>query len=93
MGSPSITPCANIRPQSTYIFDGLAASIASVIAMAGDTVSMAENALMMIHNPFGWVGGEADDMRRTADMLDKATEAILWLTQASLVIRSTTLPH
>ena len=56
--------------------EGLAASIASVIAMAGDSITMAENSLMMIHNPLGWVGGEAEDMRRTADMLDKATEAI-----------------
>ena len=65
------------HPATIHVhIDGLAASIASVIAMAGDTVTMAENALMMIHNPFGWVGGEADDMRRTADMLDKATEAI-----------------
>ena len=65
------------HPATIHVhIDGLAASIASVIAMAGDTVTMAENALMMIHNPFGWVGGEAEDMRRTADMLDKATEAI-----------------
>ena len=56
--------------------EGLAASIASVIAMAGDRITMAENSLMMIHNLLGWVGGEAEDMRRTADMLDKATEAI-----------------
>ena len=65
------------HPADVHVrIEGLAASIASVIAMAGDTITMAENALMMIHNPFGWVGGEADDMRRTADMLDKATEAI-----------------
>ena len=56
--------------------EGLAASIASVIAMAGDTVSMAENALLMIHNPFGWVGGDAEELRKMADMLDKTTEVI-----------------
>ena len=56
--------------------EGLAASIASVIAMAGDTVHMAENALLMIHNPFGWVGGDAGELRKMADMLDKTTEVI-----------------
>ncbi len=56
--------------------EGLAASIASVIAMAGDTIHMAENALLMIHNPFGWVGGDAEELRKVADMLDKTTEII-----------------
>lgn len=55
---------------TTYI-DGLAASIASVIALAGDRVVMAENALFMIHNPSGVVMGDAADMRKTADLLDK----------------------
>ncbi|MTI13012.1 head maturation protease, ClpP-related [Sansalvadorimonas verongulae] len=65
------------HPANIHVrIEGLAASIASVIAMAGDTITMADNSLMMIHNPLGWVGGEAEDMRRTADMLDKATEAI-----------------
>ncbi len=65
------------HPANVHVrIEGLAASIASVIAMAGDTITMADNSLMMIHNPLGWVGGEAEDMRRTADMLDKATEAI-----------------
>lgn len=57
--------------------DGLAASIASVIAMAGDTIIMAENALMMIHNPHGFAMGEAADMRKTADLLDKAKESLV----------------
>ncbi|MGI9276683.1 MAG: head maturation protease, ClpP-related [Endozoicomonas sp.] len=56
--------------------EGMAASIASVIAMAGDTVHMAENALLMIHNPFGWVGGDAEELRKMADMLNKTTEVI-----------------
>lgn len=55
---------------TTYI-DGLAASIASVIALAGDKVYMAENALFMIHNPWGFAMGDANDMRKTADLLDK----------------------
>lgn len=56
--------------------DGLAASIASYIAMAGRTISMAENAMMMIHNPSSFVDGGADDMRRAAQLLDKVTESI-----------------
>ena len=56
--------------------EGLAASIASVIAMAGDTVHMAANALLMIHNPFSWVGGDAEELRKMADMLDKTTGVI-----------------
>ena len=55
---------------TTYI-DGLAASIASVIALAGDKVVMAENALFVIHNPWGFAMGDATEMRRTADLLDK----------------------
>jgi ATP-dependent Clp protease protease subunit len=55
---------------TTYI-DGIAASIASVIALAGDKVIMAENALYMMHNPSGLVMGNAEDMRKMADVLDK----------------------
>jgi len=60
---------------TTYI-DGLAASIASVIALAGDKVVMAENALFMVHQPFGMVAGNATDMRDFADKLDKVGGAI-----------------
>ncbi|MCL6456500.1 MAG: Clp protease ClpP [Gorillibacterium sp.] len=61
----------------TVYVDGLAASIASVIAMAGDTVVMPRNAMMMIHNPWtiGW--GNANDFRRIADDLDKIRESII----------------
>ncbi|SDS21104.1 ATP-dependent protease ClpP, protease subunit [Halopseudomonas xinjiangensis] len=51
--------------------DGLAASMASVIAMAADTIYMPENAMMMVHKPWGIQGGDADDMRRYAELLDK----------------------
>lgn len=55
---------------TTYI-DGIAASIASVIALAGDRVVMAENAIYMVHSPSGGVYGKASDMRAFADVLDK----------------------
>ena len=61
---------------TTYI-DGLAASIASVIALAGDTVIMAENALYMIHNPWGFAMGDANEMRKTADLLDKVAGSLI----------------
>ncbi|WOO43154.1 head maturation protease, ClpP-related [Rubellicoccus peritrichatus] len=60
---------------TTYV-DGIAASIASVIALAGDTVFMPENALLMIHNPSGGCLGESQDMRKLADALDKIRDSI-----------------
>ncbi len=66
--------------------DGLAASIASVIAMAGDEINIAENAMMMIHD--GWVVavGNADDLRAVADLLDKLSASIIksYMTHASI---------
>lgn len=61
----------------TVNIDGLAASAASVIAMAGDEINMAENAMMMIHNAWGLALGGGDDMRHTADMLDKLDAQIM----------------
>lgn len=55
----------------TVHIDGLAASMASVIAMAGLPVLMADNALLMIHNPWTVAMGDSEDMRKTADLLDK----------------------
>ena len=51
--------------------DGLAASIASVIAMAGDTIHMPSNSMMMIHNAWSIAMGNAKDFRKMADDLDK----------------------
>lgn len=51
--------------------DALAASIGSIIALAGDQIDMAESAYMMIHNPWGMVIGNANDMREMAGTLDK----------------------
>jgi ATP-dependent Clp endopeptidase proteolytic subunit ClpP len=56
---------------------GLAASIASVIMLAGDTVNIAENAMVMIHEPSAGIYGRAKDYRQVADVLDKITESIL----------------
>ncbi|MGY6237139.1 head maturation protease, ClpP-related [Burkholderia ambifaria] len=57
--------------------DGVAASAASLIAMAGDEIVMPENALLMIHNAHTVTAGEAKDLRRVADLLDNAGDGIL----------------
>jgi len=61
---------------TTYI-DGLAASIASVIALAGDEVVMAANAMMMIHDPWATTSGSAEEMQKSAEVLDKVRKQIL----------------
>lgn len=50
---------------------GVAASAASLIAMAGDKIVMPKNTFMMIHNPWSFAMGNADELRETADTLDK----------------------
>lgn len=61
----------------TVHIDGLAASAASFIAMAGDVIIMPANAMMFIHNPLTVSMGYASDMRKTADDLDRIREAII----------------
>lgn len=51
--------------------DGLAASIASIVAMAGDEIKMASNGMMMIHDPWGFAIGTSAEMRKAAEALDK----------------------
>lgn len=57
--------------------DGLAASMGSVIAMACNVVRMPANAMMMIHKPWGAAGGDAEEMRRYADLLDKVEGTLM----------------
>lgn len=64
------------KAATTTVVDGMALSIASLIALAGDTVEMAENATMMIHAPWTVVGGNAVDLRATADLLDTWAKAM-----------------
>lgn len=61
----------------TVYIDGIAASAATIIAMAGDKVVMPENAMMMIHNPLTGMYGNANEMREVADLLDKVRETLL----------------
>jgi ATP-dependent Clp protease protease subunit len=57
--------------------DGIAASIASLIAMAGDKVIMPENAMMMIHSPWTFAVGNAQDFRKLADDMDKIRDSMI----------------
>lgn len=61
----------------TVWIDGIAASAASYIAMAGDEVVMPENAFLMIHDPSGLVMGTAEDMRAMAEALDKVKGSLV----------------
>lgn len=60
----------------TISVDGIAASSASVIAMAGNSIVMRTGALMMIHDPSGFTFGNAEAHRGTADVLDKMADVI-----------------
>lgn len=57
--------------------DGIAASAATFIALAGDTIVMAENAMFMIHNPWSMTAGDAEDLRKEADVLDKLRDSMV----------------
>ena len=61
----------------TVKIDGIAASAASVIAMAGTEVLMAPTALMMIHNPMTMAFGDHEDMQKAIEMLDEVKESII----------------
>lgn len=56
---------------------GVAASAASLIAMAGDKIIMPKNTFMMVHNPWSFVIGNADELREQADVLDKIGTSLL----------------
>lgn len=61
--------------QVNVYVDGVAASIASVIAMAGDTIHMPKNTMLMIHNPWTFAMGNAAELRKVAEDLDRIGQA------------------
>lgn len=63
--------------RKTMHIDGLAASIASIIAMAGTEIQIAANGMFMIHDPYGLCMGTAEVMRKSADSLDKVRDTLL----------------
>lgn len=64
------------KAKVTAFIDGMAASIASLIVMAADTIYMPSNAMMMVHSPLRSIYGHANDLREAADMLDKTGESM-----------------
>ncbi len=65
------------KAKVTVNIDGIAASAATLITCAGDTVKMPKNALFMVHNPLTIAMGDSDEMRKQADMLEKYKNSIL----------------
>ncbi len=57
--------------------EGIAASAASFILMAGDVITMPEDAFVMVHNAWGFAMGDSEEMRKTADIMDKLQESII----------------
>lgn len=66
------------HPAAVHTFvDGLAASAASLVAMAGDTITMPLNAMLMLHSPWAMAAGNANDFRQMAADLDKIRESMI----------------
>lgn len=57
--------------------DGIAASAATIIAMAGDKIVIPSNAMMMIHNPWTFAMGDSEELRGVADAMDKVRDSII----------------
>lgn len=73
--------------------DGIAASAASVIAMAGTTVLMAPTALMMVHNPLTVAIGDSGEMKKAIAMLDEVKESIINAYEIKTGLSRTRLAH
>ena len=67
----------SLKGKKTVYIDGIAASIASVIAMAGDEIIMPDNAMMMIHKPFCMTCGTSAELRGQAEVLDKVEQGMI----------------
>ena len=67
----------NHKAKITANIDGLAASAATIITSACDTVKMPKNALFMVHNPITFAYGNNQDMKKTLEMLDKVKDSII----------------
>ena len=63
------------KPVAVFV-DGIAASAASIVAMAGDTRVMGQGAMLMIHNAWSMCVGYAEDMRKMGDTLDKVSASV-----------------
>ena len=77
----------------TVKITGIAASAASVIAMAGSRVCMSPTAMMMIHNPFTIAMGDSEEMRRAGQLLDEVKESIINAYELKTGLSRTRISH
>jgi ATP-dependent protease ClpP protease subunit len=82
-GNAILTAIQNCKAEVHTWNDGIAASMAADIWMVGHQRHMAKNALLMIHPTWSIVAGNAKEMRETADILDKMSDAAIIATAAS----------
>lgn len=78
---------ANYPEETTATGIGLVASIATVVLLAADKVKMTENAFIMIHRPWSYTMGNADELEATAELLDKMEAKLLDIYTASVIKR------
>ena len=78
---------ANYPEETTATGIGLVASIATVVLLSADKVKMTENAFMMIHRPWSYTMGNADELEATAELLDKMEAKLLDIYTASVIKR------
>jgi ATP-dependent protease ClpP protease subunit len=77
---PGMAICNSIKNSQAHVVAhvvGLAASMASVIMCACDEIQLEEGSFVMIHNPWGWAEGDAEAMRKEAEVLDTMKAAIM----------------
>ena len=87
------TMLMDYKGEVTMKIDGIAASAASVIAMAGTTVLMAPTALMMVHNPLTVAIGDSEEMKKAISMLDEVKESIINAYEIKTGLSRTRLAH
>ena len=77
--------------KTTVYIEGIAASIATIIALGADEVVMSENSLFMIHNASGGAMGESKDLQKTADVLNKITRQLAEVYEAKTGLSQTAI--
>jgi len=87
------TMLMDYKGKVTIKIDGIAASAASVIAMAGTTVFMAPTALMMVHNPLTVAIGDSEEMQKAISMLSEVKESIINAYEIKTGLSRTKLSH
>jgi len=84
---------SDYKGRVTVKIDSLAASAASVIAMAGDEVQMSPVAMMMIHNPMTVAIGDSEEMKKAVAMLDEVKESIMNAYEVKTGLNRTKISH